>query len=645
MKRFLLILPLLLLTGLRTSAGGPGDLLPAPAEIILGKGTAPYAEPVVTLGGKAFLRATASLPAFARDEAFRLHVSPKGIRIEANTETGVFYARAALEQMRRDGQPLECCTVFDYPRFAYRGIMLDISRHFRDKDFILKQIDAMAEVRLNRLHLHLTDDAGWRLEIKAFPRLTGYAAWRKGKTWKEWHFGDRQYLHEGDRDASGGYLTQEDAREIVAYAAARHITVVPEIEMPGHSAEVIAAFPELSCLTGDGSGFAPNRSDLCPGREETFSFLETVLGEVMEIFPSAYIHVGGDEAGKRNWHDCPLCRARMEKEGLDGVDGLQSYLITRIEHFLNDNEILEGGLAPNATVMSWRGTRGGIKAAEMGHDVVMTPGEWCYLDKFQDAQFKEPEAIGGYLPLEKCYSYDPCDGIPADKQQHVLGVQGNLWHEYIPTPEHTEYMLWPRAFAIAEVGWTQAERKDAASFRKRALSQADHLAARGYHPFDLRREFGERKGYGVPLQHLGAGCPVHYAHPWSKQYPAAGAATLTDGQLGSWSYANSPWQGFISSDLDVTVDLGSVKPVHYVGATFMMQSGPEIFLPKRVEIFLSSDGVDYVKAGEVWNEIPAGTEGNMYIPFGTTLSAEARYVRYHAIRDRGWIFVDEIIIN
>lgn len=653
MRRILLLLSTLL-AALSAAAGGPEAILPAPAEIIPGSGEVSYAEPVVTLGGKAFRRATASLPAFARDEAYRLTVSKKGIRIEANTEAGAFYARGALEQMRRDGKAIACCTVFDYPRLAYRGIMLDISRHFRDKEFIFKQIDAMAAVRLNRLHLHLTDDAGWRLEIKAYSRLTDYAAWRKGRTWKEWNYGGRQYLPAGDPDATGGYLTQEDAREIVAYAAARHITVIPEIEMPGHSAEVLAAFPELSCLSADGGAFAPNSSDLCPGREETFAFLETVLREVMDIFPSTYIHVGGDEAGKRNWHDCPLCRARMAQEGLDGVDGLQSYLITRMERFLNAHgrsllgwdEILEGGLAPNATVMSWRGTEGGIRAAAMGHDVVMTPGQWCYLDKYQDAPFKEPEAIGGYLPLETCYAYDPCDGIPADAQQHVLGVQGNLWHEYIPTPEHTEYMLWPRALAIAEIGWTQPGRKDAASFRERALREADFLREKGYHPFDLRSEFGERKGYGQQQRHLGLGCPVQYAHPWSEAYPAAGAATLTDGQLGSWGYAESPWQGFINSDLDVTIDLGSVRPVRYVGATFMMQTGPEIFLPERVEIYLSTDGKDFVRAAELWNEVPTGMGGILYMPFGAALSAEARYVRYHAVRDRrGWIFVDEIIIN
>ena len=652
MKRILLF-TLAVSVCMAAAAGGPDRILPAPVKTIPGEGVRIFDGNVVkTIGGKAFRKETASLPEFAREEAYRLTVSRKGIVIEANTEAGAFYAEQSLAQMCSDGEALACCTVFDYPRFGYRGIMLDISRHFRDKEFIFKQIDAMAEVKLNRLHLHLTDDAGWRIAIDRYPRLTGYAAWRDGATWKEWGRRGHKYLHEGEDGASGGYLTKEDAREIVAYAAARHITVIPEIEMPGHSREVLAAYPELSCLTADGLSYASRGSDLCPGREETYVFLENVLREVMEIFPSHYIHVGGDEAGKHNWRDCPLCRARMEKEGLDGVDGLQSYLITRMERFLNENgrallgwdEILEGGLAPNATVMSWRGTEGGIKAAGMGHDVVMTPGAWCYLDKYQDAQFKEPEAIGGFLPLEGVYVYDPATGIPADAVSHVLGVQGNLWHEFIPTPEHTEYMLWPRGFAIAEVGWTLPENKDAASFRVRAQRQADYLAAKGYHPFDLRNEFGERKESVVPARHLGAGCPVTYAIPWSKVYPAAGAATLTDGIRGSWGYGNSPWQGFLS-DVDVTVDLGGVKPVHYVGATFMQQPGPEIFLPKKVEIFVSKDGVDFVKAGEVWNEVPTASETILYMPFGTVVNEEARFVRYRAIREKAWLFVDEIIIN
>ena len=631
--------------------GSPESILPAPARITPGEGTTVYRTPAVFIGAKSFRQATASLPAFAREEAYRLTVSQKGIRIEANTETGAFYARQSLAQMRRDSDTLACCTVFDYPRFAYRGIMLDISRHFRDKEFIFKQIDAMAEVRLNRLHLHLTDDAGWRIEIKAYPRLTDYAAWRKGATWKEWRQSGRQYAEKEDPEARGGYLTQEDAREIVAYAAARHITVIPEIEMPGHSAEVVAAYPSLGCLTPEGTP-ATNYRDLCPGNEETFTFLETVLREIMDIFPSRYIHVGGDEASKLNWSDCPRCKARMEQEGLHSPEELQSYLIARIERFLNENgrsllgwdEILEGGLAPNATVMSWRGTEGGIKAASMGHDVVMTPGQWCYLDKYQDAQFKEPEAIGGFVPLDKVYEYDPCDGIPPEAQSHVLGVQGNLWHEYIPTPEHTEYMLWPRGFAIAEDGWTLPENKDLASFRTRAQRQADYLTGKGYHPFDLWNEFGERKVSLAPVRHLAVGKPVTYNIPWHRNYPAAGETTLTDGMMGSWSYGDGRWQGFLS-DVDVTIDLGSVQEIHYVGATFMMQPGPEIFLPKKVEIFVSDNGADFEKAGEIWNEVPVSDQSVLYPLFGTSLNATGRYVRYHAVQSTAWLFVDEIVIN
>ena len=652
MKKIIAALSALTLLLVGAAAQTFPPLLPKPVEVTVGSGTVPFSEPAVTLGSKDFRKRTASLPAFARDAAYRLSVTPKGIRIEANTPSGEFYARQTLAQLSRDPQAVPCCTVTDYPRFAYRGIMLDISRHFRDKEFIFKQIDAMAEVKLNRLHLHLTDDAGWRIEIKAYPRLTNYAAWRKGATWKEWNSTGKRYAHEGEEGAFGGYLTQDDAREIVAYAAARNITVIPEIEMPGHSAEVIAAFPELSCLTEDGESFARNTSDFCPGREETFTFLETVLREVMDIFPSTYIHVGGDEAGKRNWRSCPLCHARMEQEHLDGVNELQSYLIERIERFLNDNgrsllgwdEILEGGLAPNATVMSWRGTEGGIKAATMGHDVVMTPGNWCYLDKYQDAQFKEPEAIGGYLPLWKVYSYDPLTGIPADAQHHMLGVQGNLWHEFIPTPEHTEYMLWPRAFGIAEVGWTLLENKDEADFLARAAYYNEQLKQRGYHPFDQESFFGERKVYDNPPQHIAVGCPVIYnGKRWERQYPGVGEGTLTDGKMGSWGYADERWQGFLA-DVDVTVDLGSVRPVHYVGATFMQQTNPQIFLPTHVEISISDNGTDFTPIGEVWNETPADVPV-VYTVFGTAVNATGRYVRYRAERNKDWLFVDEIVIN
>ena len=606
-------------------------ILPAPVSFERADGTSTAKDVEVVVGKRSFTRWSAFLPEYARKEAYRLTITPKQVRIEANTPEGVFRANTTLAQLER---PLPCGVIIDYPRFAWRGIMLDISRHFRDKDFILKQIDAFSEVKLNVLHLHLTDAAGWRLEVKSHPELTAKAAWRVGDTWRQWDTTGQRY--EG---SYGGFLSQDDVREIVAYAAERHMTVVPEIEMPGHSRETVYAVPGVGCKdTSD---------DLCPGKEATFKLLEDVLAEVMDLFPSEYIHIGGDEAGKRDWHDCPDCRRRMQEEGLTSVEELQSYLVRRIEAFLNAHgrrligwdEILEGGLSPNATVMSWRGTEGGLEAIRQGHDAVMTPGNRCYLDKVQDAPVREPEGWGGYLPIDSIYVYDPAAGIPEASLGHLLGVQGNLWHELIPQPSHTEYMLYPRAFAIAEIGWSPVDVKDAVDFRERATAHAAALRERGYNTFKLEEEVGNRPASREAESHLGRRAKVVYAHPWHQNYPAAGAATLTDGNLGGWSYGDGRWQGF-QSDVDVTVDLGSVRPVHYVTATFLGDTSAWIFLPDRVTVEYSLDGEHFTLAGELLNENPDGK----YVPFGVSVGKDARYIRYHAFRTKEWLFTDEILI-
>ena len=606
-------------------------ILPAPVSFERADGTSTAKDVEVVVGKRSFTRWSAFLPEYARKEAYRLTITPKQVRIEANTPEGVFRANTTLAQLER---PLPCGVIIDYPRFAWRGIMLDISRHFRDKDFILKQIDAFSEVKLNVLHLHLTDAAGWRLEVKSHPELTAKAAWRVGDTWRQWNTTGQRY--EG---SYGGFLSQDDVREIVAYAAERHMTVVPEIEMPGHSRETVYAVPGVGCKdTSD---------DLCPGKEATFKLLEDVLTEVMDLFPSEYIHIGGDEAGKRDWHDCPDCRRRMQEEGLNSVEELQSYLVRRIEKFLNAHgrrligwdEILEGGLSPNATVMSWRGTEGGLEAIRQGHDAVMTPGNRCYLDKVQDAPVREPEGFGGYLPIDSIYVYDPAAGIPEASLPHLLGVQGNLWHEMIPQPSHTEYMLYPRAFAIAEIGWSPVAVKDAADFRERATAHAAALRERGYTTFKLEDEVGDRNDPDAQELHEGIGRRVVYAFPWNERYPAAGAATLTDGILGGWSYADGRWQGF-QSDVDVTIDLGAVRPVHYVTATFLGNKGAWIYLPDRVTVEYSRDGEHFDLAGTVLNENPDG----LYVPFGMPVGKDVRYIRYHAYRTKEWLFTDEILI-
>ena len=606
-------------------------ILPAPVSFERADGTSTAKDVEVVEGKRAFSRWSAFLPAFAQKEAYRLTITPKRIRIEANTPEGVYRAQTTLAQLE---YPYPCGVIIDYPRFAWRGIMLDISRHFRDKDFILKQIDALSEVKLNVLHLHLTDAAGWRIEIKSHPELTAKTAWRVGDTWEEWDTTGQRY--EG---TYGGYLSHDDVREIVAYAAAHQMTVVPEIEMPGHSAETVYAIPGVGCKA--------DSDDLCPGKEATFRLLEDILTEVMDLFPSEFIHIGGDEAGKHDWHDCPDCRRRMQEEGLGSVEELQSYLVRRIETFLNAHgrrligwdEILEGGLSPNATVMSWRGTEGGLEAIRQGHDAVMTPGNRCYLDKVQDAPVREPKGFGGYLPLDSIYVYDPAAGIPEAGRAHLLGVQGNLWHEMIPKPSHTEYMLYPRAFAIAEIGWSPVEAKDAADFRERAAAHAEALRERGYTTFKLEEEVGNRPASRVVENHLARGAKVTYAEPWNDRYPAARAATLTDGVLGGWSYGDGRWQGF-QSDVDVTIDLGRVQKVSYVTATFLADPGAWIWLPDRVSVEYSVDGEHFTLAGMLLNENPNGK----YVPYGVSVGQDARYVRYHAYRTREWLFVDEILV-
>lgn len=461
-------------------------------------------------------------------ESYQLSITGKGISVVAPSAAGLFYGFQSLLQLAEqeaDGTfSFPLIEIKDSPRFSYRGLHLDVSRHFRTKEFLKKQLDAMARYKLNRFHWHLTDGAGWRLEIKRYPELTEQAAYRPYPNWKAWWKGGRKYCTKDAPGADGGYYTQEDAREIVEYARQRHITVIPEIEMPGHSEEVLAVFPHLSC-----SGKPYVNSEVCIGNEDTFTFLQNVLLEVMEIFPSEYIHIGGDEANMDSWRKCPLCQKRMKQEGLADVKELQSYLIHRMEKFLNEHdrqllgwdEILEGGLAPRATVMSWRGEEGGIKAAKAGHDVIMTPGGFCYLDSYQDAPTTQPEAIGGYLTLEKVYSYDPIpEVLTKEGADYIQGVQANVWAEYITTAEHMEYMIYPRLLALAEVAWTQPDKKNWEHFRRCALKEVKWLQDNGYHPFDLSKEVGERPEAAIPVEHLGLMKTIKYTSPYAPQYTA-----------------------------------------------------------------------------------------------------------------------------
>ncbi|HEX9610842.1 MAG TPA: beta-N-acetylhexosaminidase [Gemmatimonadales bacterium] len=433
------------------------------------------------------------------DEGYRLEVTPSRVTIRAFALAGAFYAVQTLRQLLpvaifRQGKveavrwTIPAVVIEDYPRFPWRGAHLDVGRHFMPKEFVKKYIDLLALHKLNRFHWHLTEDQGWRIEIKTYPRLTEVGAWRRetlvGRQSAyadstQWRFDGRPH---------GGFYTQDDVREIVAYAAARFVTVVPEIEMPGHAQAAIAAYPELG-NTGDSVGVGTRwgvYSRILNPEEATIRFMQDVLTEVLTLFPGRYVHIGGDEAVKDEWQASPRAQARIRELGLKNEHELQSYFIRRMDEFLTArgrslvgwDEILEGGLAPNAVVMSWRGTAGGIAAAQADHDVVMAPTSHTYFDYYQGGDtLREPIAIGGYLPLDTVYGYEPVPAeLTADQARRVLGAQGQLWTEYMPGPRQVEYMAFPRLSALAEVVWTPRARKDFAAFTARLGRHLERLS-------------------------------------------------------------------------------------------------------------------------------------------------------------------------
>jgi len=678
------------------------------------------------------------------EEGYLLHVKNKMIELSAFHPAGLFRGLQSLYQLlpseiygdkpaRNIEWKVPRVNIFDKPRYAWRGMHLDVSRHFFPKEFILRYIDMIAMHKMNVFHWHLTDDNGWRIEIEKYPKLTEIAAWRVDREDLPWR--EVTPPEPGEEATYGGFYTKDDVREVVQYAADRHITVLPEIEMPGHVSEVLVAYPELSCTGGpfyvQPGSYWPNTDIFCAGNENTFEFLEGVLDEVIELFPCEYVHIGGDEATKTVWENCKKCQKRIKDEGLANEHELQSWFIKRMEKYLNGkgkkligwDEILEGGLAPEATVMSWRGFDGGIESARQGHDVVMSPVSHCYFDYYQANPDFEPVAIGGYTTLKRVYEFDPTPPVlTAEEAKHVLGGQGNVWTEYIPTPEHAEYMSTPRMTALAEVLWSPKEKLDWDFFRSRLNQQFERFDAmdlnyaKGSYAVEFVTYFDEEKNqfvvkmeseqykpdirftidgtdpapesqvYTDPLTinstttikagifeevelketfsektivfHKGLGARVKYKNDPNFRYPGQGEQTLVDGLKGTKNHRTGLWQGFQGDDLELTIDLGSVKPINRVSATFFQRQRSWIFLPKSFEVSYSEDGESFSRIKTIENPIPPKSEGAFIEEIGFDLTnAKARFVKVKATNlgvcppwhpgagGKCWLFVDEIVVE
>lgn len=613
------------------------------------------------------------------DEGYSLDIDPSEVIIKASSAAGFYYAVQSLKQLlpiavyedkKSDSAQkweVPCAHIDDAPRFSYRGMHLDVARHFFSVDEVKRYIDLLAMHKLNVFHWHLTDDQGWRIEIKKYPKLTEIGSIRKqtmvGKNFDRY-----------DNTPYGGYYTQDQIRDIVNYAKERFITIIPEVDLPGHMVAALASYPSLGCTGGpyEVQGMWGVHPDvLCAGKEETYEFVTDVLSEVIELFPSRYIHIGGDECPKDRWEKCPLCQARIRKLGLKtdkehtAEERLQSYFMTRVEEFLNENdrqiigwdEILEGGAAPNATVMSWRGTDGGVQAAKLRHNVVMTPNTYLYFDYYQSEDTQtEPLAIGSYVPLERVYDFEPVpDTLDNDSKKYILGAQANLWTEYISDFKQVEYMLLPRLDALSEVQWTRPENKNWVSFLDRLQHNIQVYDLKGYnygkHIFGINPEYRiipEKHCIEVTLRTQGD-APVYYTldgtvptekstryaqpieltddadlkaivvRPGMKtnmfekeyvfnkatarkitlnsapndRYTFKGGQTLVDGMIGDMGFATGRWIGFSPGDLDAVIDLGETTFISKVELGILFDKDNWIFPSDRISVLVSQDGVKY----------------------------------------------------
>jgi hexosaminidase len=620
-------------------------------------------------------------------ENYKLEVTAKSITVKAEYNQGIFYGIQTLLQLipfeHKSDIKVPCLQIVDSPKFKWRGMHLDVGRHFFPTAFIKKYIDYLALYKLNTFHWHLTEDQGWRIEIKKYPKLTQVGAWREGSM--VGHYNEQKF----DTIHYGGFYTQNEIKEVVAYATERHITIVPEIEMPGHSLAALAAYPELSCTGGPfkvGTKWGVFDDVYCP-KEETFTFLENVLTEVMALFPSEYIHIGGDECPKTRWKNCTHCQKIIQEKGLKDEHELQSYFIQRIEKFVNSkgrkiigwDEILEGGLAPNAAVMSWRGTEGGIAAAKEKHFVVMTPGSHCYFDHYQGEPKNEPIAIGGYTNVEKVYAFNPVPKeLTPEEAAFILGAQANVWTEYMNTPEHVEYMIMPRMAALSEVLWGTSDTAKYKNFEQRLIQHFSiydhkginysralfevtskvHPAENGVafelqsvHPNGIKfttdgsEPDAASTSYEIPIiintnQTIKAayfengkaksatieqpftiskssGKKIELLHQPHENYGSGGGFTLVDGMKGNTSKFGRDWLGFWGKDLNATIDLGVTVSVSKVEISTLSAPASWIYYPKNITLWVSNDGKNFEQVSVISTEEIEKANGKLTILFET----------------------------
>lgn len=664
-------------------------------------------------------------------EAYKLDVDKNNIKITAGSKAGLFHGTQTLLQLIRFNtreNKIQAIEISDTPTFSYRGMHLDVARHFAPIEFVKKYIDLMSKYKYNKFHWHLTDDQGWRIEIKKYPLLTEIGAYRDSTLSGRYSDVPRMF----NKTRHGGFYTQQEIKDVIKYAEERNVEIIPEIEMPGHCKAALAAYPQYACEPGPYSVWpiwGVSDDIFCP-TEETFTFLTDILSEVIDLFPSKYIHIGGDEVPKKAWKESEFCQQLIKKENLKDEHELQSWFIRRIEKYVNSkgktiigwDEILEGGLAPNAVVMSWRGESGGIAAAKMGHYAIMTPGSHCYFDHYQSLDPNEPIAIGGYTPLEKVYNYQPIpQGLLISQSKFILGAQANLWAEYFTTTKQIEYMAYPRALALSEVLWSNPKQRDFNEFIKRILPHQRYLQEKGvnisghlvnleskthntgqnvilninapkgidtkiYYTYDGSQPNQESNLYkdsikivgdtklkyqayfnSTPLypvyekefnMHISTGRKIELKNNPAPQYASGGNEVILNGiQASHDRYSDNEWLGFLDTDFEGLIDLGTPEYIDLVKMKFYNYNRDGIFTPSEIEIYGSKDKEDFKLIGAV--KLANYTESNLletkiktidkkrfkFIKVVVKNSKFAKEYQKDQTEKYNWLFIDEIIIE